>query len=142
MDIPSRFVIEDDDLDLLRRFTAYMELVVSHARIDYLRRQNYRNREVALERLPEEETGGYELPLLTNGGGNEFDFEEGRLGAAFSRLNLLRQRILTLTFVEGLSAREVADKLNCSVDYVYLQKHRTLKKLRDQLMEGGDKRGE
>jgi DNA-directed RNA polymerase specialized sigma24 family protein len=31
----------------------------------------------------------------------------------------------------------VAERLNCSVDYVYLQKHRALKKLRDLLMDGG-----
>jgi RNA polymerase sigma factor (sigma-70 family) len=142
MDILPRFVIEDDDLDLMWRFTAYMELVVRHARIDYLRRQSFRNREIALEHLPEEDVGAYELPLPAMVDGNEFDFEEARLGTAFSRLNLLRQRILTLIFVEGLSAREVADKLNFSVDYVYLQKHRALKALRDWLMEGGDWRGE
>ena len=140
MDILPRFVIEDDDLDLLWRFTAYMELLVSHAKIDYLRRQGYKRKEVLLELSDMYEVAGYEDPQPHSR--DEFDFEEERLAAAFSKLNLLRRQILTLTFVEGLSAQEVADKLNCSVDYVYLQKHRAIKTLRNQLMEGGGKHGE
>ena len=140
MEIIPRFVIEDDDLDLLWRFTAYMELLVSHAKVDYLRRQRYNQREILLEQSDMDTVAGYEdpLPISTD----EFEFEEDKLAEAFYRLTLLRRQILTLTFVEGLSAQEVADKLNCSVDYVYKQKHRALKALRDQLMDGGEKRGE
>ena len=139
MEFLPRFVIEDDDLDLLWRFTAYMELLVNHAKIDYLRKQGYKQKELSFDQSGIEESAGYEdpLPISTD----EFDFEEDKLAGAFSKLTLLRRQILTLTFVEGLSAQEVADKLNCSVDYVYLHKHRALKSLRDQLMEGGDKHG-
>lgn len=136
MDIEPRFIIEDDDLNLLWRFTAYMELVVGHAKIDYLRRQKHRRWEVSLEQPNRDLPVGYEDPFPISQG--EFDFEEERLAAAFSKLTLMRRQILTLIFAEGLSARETADKLNCSVDYVYLQKHRALKALRDKLMEGGD----
>jgi RNA polymerase sigma factor (sigma-70 family) len=139
MNITPRFAVEDDDPGLLGRFTAYMELVVTHARIDCLRRQDYRKSEVSPEHCPTDRFG-YEDRLPENK--SEFDFEEGKLADAFSRLNLLRKRILTLVFVEGLPAREVAERLNCSVEYVYLQKHRALKKLRDQLMNGGDGNGE
>ena len=135
MNITPRFVIKDDDLDLLWRFTAYMELLVSHAKIDYLRRQRYKQREVPYGQLIMDESAGYEDPLPVSP--DQFDFSEKKLADAFSKLNSLRRQILTLIFVEGLSAQEVADKLGCSVDHVYLQKHRTLKKLRDQLMEEG-----
>ena len=140
MNISPQFVIEDDDLDLLWRFTSYMELLVSHAKIDYLRRHKYMQKEVPMEQPDIDDVAGYEDPLPVSRG--EFDFNEERLDSSFSKLNLLRRQILTLIFVEGLSAQQTADKLNCSVDYVYLQKHRALKALRDQLMEGGGKYGE
>jgi RNA polymerase sigma factor (sigma-70 family) len=132
--------MEDDDLDLLRRFTAYIQNVVHYARLEYFRTTEYTARESPLEQFPPEILG-YEdpSPVINKG---EFEFAEDKLSAAFSGLNLLRRRILTLIFVEELSAREVADKLNCSVDYVYLQKHRALKKLRDALINGGDSHGD
>jgi RNA polymerase sigma factor (sigma-70 family) len=139
MSIPLGFTIEDDDSDLLGRFTAWMEQVVVHAAADYIRRQGHRQREVPLEQSSQDELS-YEDPLPAIS--TEFDFAEDKLSKAFSGLNLTRRRVLTLIFVEGLSAQETADKLGCSVDYIYLQKHRALKTLRDQLMDGGDKRGE
>lgn len=67
----------------------------------------------------------------------DFLFEEEALSIVFKQLPLLRQKILKYAFVYHLSAREIADKLNCSVNYVYLQKHRALKYLRDVLLFGG-----
>jgi len=139
MNIPPRFTIEDDDLKLLGRFTVWMEWVVIHAAADYERRQGYRRREESLEQASTDDLS-YEDPLPSSN--TDFDFAEDKLSKAFSRLNLLRRRILTLTFVEGLSAQETADRLGCSVDYIYLHKHRALKALRDYLMEGGGKDGE
>jgi len=134
MEIPARFVIEDDDLDLLWKFTAWLKRVAANAAVDYLRKQGFRNQEISLEQAPEDSLS-YDPPLPISK--KEFEFVEGPLSKTFSDLNLLRQKILTLTFVEGLTAQETADKLGGSVDvdYVYLQKHRTLKRLRDQLIE-------
>jgi RNA polymerase sigma factor (sigma-70 family) len=139
MKIQPRFIIEDDDLDLLWRFTAYIKQVVNYARLEYLRKSKKQIQEIPLSQAPPE-TLSYEVS--TSVINDEFDFEEEKLAQAFTKLPLLRQQILISLFVEGLSAQETADKFNCSVDYVYLQKHRTLKKLRDQLMdEGGDRNG-
>jgi RNA polymerase sigma factor (sigma-70 family) len=138
MDIPPRFLIEEDDPDLLRRFSAYIRKVVKYARLEYCRGLDYRTREISLDEAPP--PLAYEDP--PPGSPDDFSFTEDRLSEAFARLSLLRQRILTLVFAEGLPALEVAGRLNCSVDYVYLQKHRALKKLRNQLMEGCDNRGE
>ena len=137
MDISSPFTIYDDDLELVRRFTAFMELVVIHARVDFLRKQDRNKHEVPLDELLLEEELYYDNTFQRNG--NEFDFEEEKLEKAFERLPLLRKNLLTLIFVEGLSVQEVADRLNCPVEYVYQKKHRTLNALRDQLMdeEGG-----
>ena len=140
MNIAPRFHIEDDDLDLMRRFTAYIERVVTYAQKEYQRKLEYRTRERPLEQLPPKLIR-YDDPPPDDEDG-EFSFTEGRISEEFSKLNLLRRRILTLVLVEGLTAQETADKLNCSIDYVYLQKHRALKALRNQLMEGGDEGGE
>ena len=123
---------------LLGQFTAFMEAVVNSARVDYLRRRKRYSREIPAESAPVDENMHYEDPIPRSAPDNEFDFEERRLSDAFSKLNLMRRKILTLIFVEGLPAQEVAERLNCSVDYVYLQKHRALKTLRDQLMDGGE----
>jgi DNA-directed RNA polymerase specialized sigma24 family protein len=133
MYISPLFTVEDDDLDLLRRFTAYMELVVTHARIDFFRRRDNKKQEISLDQLPPDEIPVCEDPLPVSEDG--FDFEDDGLSNAFSKLNLLRKQLLTFIFVEGLFARETADRLGCTVDYVYLQKHRALKALRDQLMD-------
>ena len=140
MNITPRFRMEDDDLDLLWRFTAYMELVVRNAKIDYLRSQDYLKRENTVKYLLVGDFITYDDPLPASD--SEFDFEEERLEEAFSRLTLMRRQILALTFVEGLSAQETADRLNCSVKFVYNQKHEALKRLRNYLMEGGGGHGE
>ena len=139
MQISAKFIIEDDNLALLWQFTAWMEQVIARAGIDYRRRQKHRNHESYLEESTQSILS-YEDPLPVNR--TEFEFTEDKLSEAFGKLKLLRRQILALTFVEGLSAQETADRLNCSVDYVYLQKHRALKALRDHLIEGGGKRGE
>jgi RNA polymerase sigma factor (sigma-70 family) len=126
-----RFIIEDDNPELLGRFTAWMTLVVKNARIDYLRRQRYQNHEVSVWPSPESDP----LYIEDFSTADEFDFTEDKLSAAFARLNETRRKILTLIFVEGLAAQEVADALACSVDYVYKQKHRALKMLRDQIID-------
>jgi RNA polymerase sigma factor (sigma-70 family) len=134
LNILPRFIIEDDAPELLWRFTAYIKKVVGYARLEYLRSLEYRYHEDPIDDS-DPDAFAVEDPLPP--GGDEFELEEERLSQAFSTLSLLRRRILTLVFVEGLSAQETAEKLSCSVDYVYKQKNRALKALRDQLMDGG-----
>jgi len=134
MDIPPpRFVIEYDDIDLFQRFTAYMELVVTHAGIDYVRRQAFRKNEVNIGLTPPDDIVDFNAFPISS---HEFDFEEKRLADTFSQLNLLRRRVITLHYAEDLSLQETAERLNCSIKFVYLIKHRALKKLRDKLMKG------
>lgn len=65
-----------------------------------------------------------------------FEFEEEKLANAFLSLPLMRQRVLEMLFIEELSAIEIAQKMNCSVKYVYDQKYLALQKLRKSL--GGE----
>ena len=62
-----------------------------------------------------------------------FDFEEERLAKAFYELPLMKRKILEMLFVEEIKPEEIAKKLNCSSQYVYNQKFRAIKTLREQL---------
>jgi len=129
-------VFEDGNDPIRGRFTAYMEKVVYHAKIDYVRKHTKQIQTVSLEEVsPMMSMYEYDwqLGLAIP---NEFNFAEQKLSNAFSDLPILRQQILKLIFIQGLSAQEVALKMNCSVEYVYKQKHLALKRLRDKLISG------
>jgi len=114
-------------------YTAYIVRVAGYARQEYLRTLIQRPQELPLEELPEETLALVEDRYFPN----EFELAEERLSQAVNELPLLRRRVLTMLFVEQLTAPEIAEKLGCSVGYVYNEKHRTLQKIRD-MMEGGD----
>ena len=124
------------DDDLRNRFTAYMQKVVYHAKVDYIRRKKAQNPNSEIS-AAERSDSFYEQDFLF-APQNEFDFEEQRLVNSFALLPLIRKQILKLLFVQGLTAMEVAEELGCSLDYVYSNKRRALQKLRDQLQEGGE----
>jgi DNA-directed RNA polymerase specialized sigma24 family protein len=135
-----KFLIEDDNPDLLHQLTACMQSVAEFAKLEYFRTQSYRVHETSLENVPEEITAYNDPHPKTID--DDFGLGETQLSAAYSQLSSLRKQILVLTLLEGLPAATVAKRLNCSVDYIYKQKHRALKKLRDQFMDGGDNYGD
>ena len=55
---------------------------------------------------------------------------------AFYELPLMKRKILEMLFVEEIKPEEIAKKLNCSSQYVYNQKFRAIKTLREQLCKG------
>ncbi|MCL2301387.1 MAG: sigma-70 family RNA polymerase sigma factor [Firmicutes bacterium] len=114
-------------------YTTYIGRVAGYARQEYLRTLLQQHREIPLEELSEETLGLVEDRYFPN----EFELAEERLSRAVNELPLLRRRVLSMLFVEQLTAPEVAEKLGCSVNYVYNEKHRTLRKIRD-MMEGDD----
>ena len=125
-----------DDNDLRNIFTAWLGKVVENAKIDYIRMVRTRAKKTSVIYLEEVPEVSYEQDFRMVSA-DEFDFAEERLSKSFAQLPLLKRQVLTMTFVEGLSAEEIAIKLNCSRDYVYTIKLRALKKLRF-LLEGGD----
>jgi RNA polymerase sigma factor (sigma-70 family) len=134
MYIPQRFNIIDDNLDLLRRFSAYIKLVVTHARTDYLRKDRKTGLDISLDALPPEKEAVY--PAYFADLQSEFDFDNERIALAFSHLSPLRRQILAYMFVEGISPQAIAGKLNITVDNVYLHKHRAVQALRNELSSG------
>jgi len=124
------------DDDLRNMFTAYIQKVVEHAKIDYIRRKASKDKKDARPDFPERQDTSYEQTFRL-APQNEFDFEEQRLADSFASLPLIRRKILTLLFVQGLTAMEVAEELGCSLDYVYSNKRRALQRLQEQMREGG-----
>jgi len=112
-------------------YTAYIERVARFARQEYLRTLQYRSREVPLEDLPNEELPQAEDRYFPD----EFAFAELRLSQTVNDLPLLRRQVLSMLFVEQLTAPEIAERLGCPISYIYKEKHRALKKIRD-VMEG------
>ncbi len=128
------------DHDQLRaRFTQWLEKLIQRARIDYFRIVPRSVETISFEDIPE-----YNLPFVNDSvfpasENTDFDFEEKRLAKAFYQLPLMKQKILTMLFVEELKPEEIASRLNCSANYVYTQKARALSKLRKLMDKGGDK---
>jgi len=124
------------DNAIRNRVTAWMEKVCKSAQIDYIRRKSAKKRNTVYSQteiadVPYEQ----DFRLVPE---DEFDFAEDKLAKAFADLPLLRRRVLALTFIEEMSAPEIAEQLNCSVEYVYEQRRRALEKLRKQLTTGGE----
>lgn len=123
--------------ELRARFTVYIERVVLHAKLDYIRKYRRTSREISLEDLDFEPSVSFEqqcIPYQEKLA--SFTFEEEKLSHAFSSLPLMRQRVLELLFVEELTPIEISRIMNCSVKYVYDQRYLALRKLRCLLKEG------
>lgn len=139
MYINHKYTFDDSEGELIAQFTVFMEKLVTSAKIDYIRRQRHWKWEVLMDKPPEpQDMKPAPERWLSAVSENEFYFAEERISKALSDLSVLRRRILELSFIEGLSAHEIAEILGCSVKFVYNQKHAALKKLRDILLNGGE----
>jgi len=128
------------DGELFARFTAFMKKVIISAKVDYIRRQRHWKREVLMDELPELFDESHRLnqgvtTTMTSG----FSFTEDRLTVALSTLGAQQRRILEFSYINELSAQEIAAILGCPVKAVYNQKYTALKKLRKVLLNGGEK---
>ncbi len=127
--------------ELRARFTVWLDTVVYRAKLKYLRRQEKEPDVVSIDDVPERYLEWYEQGYTLQGVRQaDFEFEEEKLAHAFSQLPLMRKEVLRLLFVEEKEPAEIAARLNCSVQHVYNQRSLALKKLRQLLEEGGDKR--
>lgn len=133
---------QDSERDELKaRFTKWLDTTVYRARIDYIRKNAQGYETISIEDVPENilTTADEESRWINAAADkNAFDFEEEKLAKAFAELPLMRQRILTMLFVEDKKSEEIAAELHCSVQHVYNQRSLALKKLRIRLEEGGE----
>ncbi len=123
---------------LRNEFTAFMEIVLKHAKIDYLRIYIRRqSREELFDALPEK------LLISEDSFASDIGqrFHNKILDRAFDSLPEARQKILTCFFVHKMNAREIADVYGYSEKYVYKLKYAALETLRKHMadmMAGGD----
>ena len=131
---------EQNEPDVLRaRFTNWIEKLIKNAKIDYLRQHNKAEPEfVSIDKLFEDEQLIGTRDVVLSEAKDSFDFQEERLAEAFYKLPLMKRKILELLFIECIKPEEIASRLNCSPQYVYNQRYRTLKQLREQLEKGVD----
>lgn len=108
--------INRSDDEVRFAFSAYIEKVVRCAKSDYTQKLNrIKDFEALLGDLPDvPEQTLFELAKL------DFEFEEKHISDAISKLPLLKQSILKYIFIDDMPVQEIARKLNCTADYVYL----------------------
>lgn len=126
--------------ELRARFTKWMEVAVYRARLNYIKAQSRHLATLSLEDAPKDQLYSREAEtqwIQNVGTEDSFDFEEESLAAAFSRLSAIKRKIITMLFLLNMTPHEIADKLGCTVQYVYKQRSLALKRLRD-LLKGGD----
>ena len=129
----------DGESNVLRaRFTIWLEKLIKNARINYFEEYKKEIITISIDDLLEDEipVGCEDIPLPLEKG--EFEFEEERLAKAFYEFPLMKQKILKMLFVDDVKPEFVAQKLNCSPQYVYNQRFRALNMLRSKLDKGGD----
>lgn len=120
--------------DALRcRFTAWMKVVVKRAKIDYIRQMDRQAKLVSLETITEEEICTYSDFNTNIKSSESFEFEDDNITEAFLSLSLFRQKILTLMFVQGKTADQVAKIVGRSVKHVFNEKSLALKQIRENL---------
>lgn len=118
------------------RFTAWLRTLVKRARIDYLRKGTYRKVEIPLSDLSNDKNLSYEMrliPVKKDLEKGEYEFEREDISRAFALLTVTHRKVLILLYVEGMSQKEVAEKLGVSVQRVSKVRQDALYKLKDLL---------
>lgn len=130
---------EDKD-ELRARFTVWLERILYRAKLKYINKNSSKLTTMSLEELQTELlVDPVDQFAHVERSHTDFDFEEEKLAAAFYELPLMRREVLRLLFAEQKTPEEISHQLHCSVNYVYLQKSRALRKLRADLEKGGNK---
>lgn len=126
---------EQERDELRARFTGWLDRFLQREAARYRKALESNARVQPLESVPEE--------LLSTGKGveysaSDFDFEEEQLAEAFAKLSPKRQQVLTMLFVEERKPGEIAKRLGSTPESIYLLRYRSIKELREKLLEGGD----
>lgn len=118
--------------DLRNRFTAWMQVVVKRAKIDYIRRLKAHPREVSIEDENVRNKLFYK-PTESMRVANTFSFDNRRLETVYKKLSPQKRRILELLYVHNYTPEEVAGILHCCIRNVYNQRSLILKELRKKM---------
>ena len=117
--------MEQQNDDLRNRFTAWMQVVVKRAKIDYIRQVSIEDENVRNKLF-------YKL-MESMRVDNTFSFDNRRLEAVYKKLSPQKRRILELLYVHNYTPEEVAGILHCCIRNVYNQRSLILKELRKKM---------
>lgn len=123
----------EQEIDVRNRFTAWMQLVVKRARIDFIRGLKRRKKEISLESEEIVDKLIYELSDDCLGHSEGFAFNDEMISVAILNLPPKRRRVLELLFVHNRTPEEVAREMCCTVRHIYNQQSLALKELKDKL---------
>lgn len=124
--------MEQQNDDLRNRFTAWMQVVVKRAKIDYVRQLNRYSNEVSIDDESLANRLIYEPNVqikITEG----FDFDNAKLSMAFKKLQTSRRRILELMYIRNMCPEEIAAKIGCTLQHVYNLHYLAIKELKSRL---------
>lgn len=124
------------DEEIKIRFTAWLRTLVKRARIDYLRTNSHRRIEIPLSELMNNRNMSYEMkmiPIKQNLEKGEYEFEREAISRAFTFLTITQRKVLLLMYIEGMSQKEIAEKLGVSVQRVSKVKQEALFELKELL---------
>lgn len=123
----------DQDNDVRNRFTAWMQLVVKRARIDYIRSLKRRKKEISLESEEIADKLIYEPADDNLGCSDGFAFSDEIISVVILNLPPKRRKVLELLFVHNMSPEEIAREMKCTVRHIYNQQSLALKELKEKL---------
>ena len=122
--------------DRLRgEFTVWLEKLIVRAKLSFIRQHSKYLKIISIEGLSEEAFAILDDPIVSR---DTFEFEDEKIERAFTKLPISRRRILIMLFLEELTPEEVANKIGCSVNSVYLQRMRAIKELRKLITRGDE----
>ncbi len=124
-------ISQNDELRI--RFTAWITVIVQRAKIDYIRQQSRQPKSVPLDCIAEDEICSDHIINNAIESAESFEFDDENVAVAFSALSLKRKKILTLMFVQGKTAEQVAEILGCSTKNIFNEKSLALKQIRECL---------
>lgn len=123
----------EQENDVRNRFTAWMQLVVKRARIDYIRSLKRRRKEISLESDEIVSKLIYEHLDDSLRCSDGFEFSDAIISVIVLNLPPKRRRVLELLFVHKMSPEEIAREMNCTVRHIYNQQSLALKELKEKL---------
>ncbi len=125
--------LENDELRC--KFTAWMQVVVKRAKIDYIRRLKRHYNEISIDDEKVLDKLQFKpINEITLDDGFEFDNE--LLAKLFMKLTPQKRKVLELLFVHNMPAEEVTAELQCSLQHIYNLRSLAIKELKCKLKKG------
>ena len=108
---------ETKENEVVYMFTAWLEKLLHHSKLDYIKMLKKRGDFISIYCIPE-----YYLSYEPKTRSLIYHFENEELEIALLSLSEQRRQVLYLYFIEGLSYDEIARKLYCSESSVRMLK--------------------